>query len=1142
MRTRLPFSVFFLTGFVCLHFLSFAQDIHFNLVSRAQDDVVGLITGMAQDKQGFLWITTFNGLYKYDGYQYSSYHTEPLNPNSLAPGRLECVTIDKTGCLWLAPRGSGLDRFDPSTGIFTHFRHNDNEPGSLADDLVLATLQDHEGILWIGTKNGLDKFDSTTNTFFHYKHDTNDPSSLSCDRIRAIYEDKQGTIWVGTGDLFNKAGSEGGLNKFNRKSGKFTRYMHDEKDPHSLIDNGVRAIFEDSRNNFWIGTAGDGLHTMDRTKGTFERHLYDPSHPDKLSRPPMGYSKAYDSTDFITFIIEDNKGRIWIGTFQGGINVYDPATQKVSHYGTDKNSKEKLENKGFWGDNGFWTAYKTTDNIIWISSWGSNLYKIQPYQSILPHTQIGKVVLCFAEDDAQTLWLGTLNGLIHKENNGKEEQFLIDKDSSGLNQISSIEKDGNKFWITTGHGLYLFDPSTKTFSSYHHQAGNANSLLSDMVYSVKKGTDNMLWIGTYNSLDMMDTKRGTFRHFQYNPKDSGLLISAISNNGIWRVLVDKNRTVWGGSYNGLYRLDQPSGNFKRYLSQTPVTCILEDRAGILWVGTTTGLFKYNKANDKFSGFLDEWSIISATIQINGITEDNEQNLWLKTDKGILRLNKERKNVIAYGKNQGVNILTVTGAGYIRQNGEIVYGDTSGYFSFQPNLLQQNISGPSVTIDNFLLNNVPVQPTPNGILTVPLAQTKEIRLSHDQNTFSFGFANIDFISEHADTHLRFMLQNYDNAWRKAGDERTAYYFNLPPGKYIFKVKALNAAGVAAEKDIAVIITPPWWSTWWAYTIFVSLFVGFVWAFIAYRSARLKQENNILEEKVGDRTAQLKQSLQDLKATQAQLIQSEKMASLGELTAGIAHEIQNPLNFVNNFSDVNTELIEELKSQKSKVKNERDEELENEILNDIAENEQKINHHGKRADAIVKGMLQHSRASSGKKELTDINALANEYLRLAYQGLRAKDPSFNVTIQTDFDESIGMIAMVPQDIGRVLLNLYNNAFYAASLPPPEKIGINSGGFKDYTYKHKPTVWVTTSKILPSGGSGAVVLLSVKDNGPGIPPAIIDKIFQPFFTTKPTGQGTGLGLSLSYDIVKAHGGELKVETKEGEGSQFIIQLPSA
>ena len=318
---------------------------------------------------------------------------------------------------------------------------------------------------------------------------------------------------------------------------------------------------------------------------------------------------------------------------------------------------------------------------------------------------------------------------------------------------------------------------------------------------------------------------------------------------------------------------------------------------------------------------------------------------------------------------------------------------------------------------------------------------------------------------------------------------------------------------------------------------------------------------LEEKVKERTKEIEKTLDELKSTQAQLIQSEKMASLGELTAGIAHEIQNPLNFVNNFSEISNELVDELKSEKAKGKSERDEALEEEILNDIQQNLEKINHHGKRASSIVKGMLEHSRTGVQQKELTDINKLADEFLRLAYHGLQAKNSSdkvssIPVTIETHFDPNLPKINVIPQDIGRVLLNLINNAFYAVDkkakedypLTPPEKIGINAGEMKNDQNMYRPKVTVsTTSSKSPSGDSrlndavGQVgVKISVKDNGEGIPSHIIDKIFQPFFTTKPTGQGTGLGLSLSYDIVKAHGGELKVETKEGAGTEFIIQLP--
>ncbi len=342
----------------------------------------------------------------------------------------------------------------------------------------------------------------------------------------------------------------------------------------------------------------------------------------------------------------------------------------------------------------------------------------------------------------------------------------------------------------------------------------------------------------------------------------------------------------------------------------------------------------------------------------------------------------------------------------------------------------------------------------------------------------------------------------------------------------------------------------------YALLTGLGVFLLIVFFLYRNNKQKQNANALlhheKEQVNTQKLKAEKALSELRSTQAQLIQSEKMASLGELTAGIAHEIQNPLNFVNNFSEVSTELVDEMNDEitmgnkQSATGNleQANIHLHNatEIANDLKQNLEKINHHGKRAGDIVKGMLQHSRTSTGQKELTDINKLADEYLRLAYHGLRAKDKSFNATMKTDFDEGIGLIKIIPQDIGRVVLNLITNAFYAASLPskarPDDPVG--RGGFSDPVYKHEPTIWVKTSKNPPSGGRGAEVFISVKDNGPGIPQKVLDKIFQPFFTTKPTGQGTGLGLSLSYDIVKAHGGEIKVETKENEGTEFTIQLP--
>lgn len=307
----------------------------------------------------------------------------------------------------------------------------------------------------------------------------------------------------------------------------------------------------------------------------------------------------------------------------------------------------------------------------------------------------------------------------------------------------------------------------------------------------------------------------------------------------------------------------------------------------------------------------------------------------------------------------------------------------------------------------------------------------------------------------------------------------------------------------------------------YLLMSGIVVFAVIVFLLYRNNRVrKRTNEILQQ----RNKEIENALHQLRSTQTQLIQSEKMASLGELTAGIAHEIQNPLNFVNNFSEVNKELLQEMNQEIVKGNFQE----AKQIAKNVIDNHEKINHHGKRAEIIVKSMLQHSRTSSGKNELTDINALCDEYLRLAYHGLRAKDKSFNAKFETNLDPTLPKIDVVPQDIGRVILNLINNAFYAVS----EKLKVES---QKPGSGYEPTVLVSTKNL------GEKIEIRVKDSGTGIPHAIREKIFQPFFTTKPTGQGTGLGLSLAYDIVtKGHGGEMKVETKEGEGSEFVIQLP--
>ncbi len=372
----------------------------------------------------------------------------------------------------------------------------------------------------------------------------------------------------------------------------------------------------------------------------------------------------------------------------------------------------------------------------------------------------------------------------------------------------------------------------------------------------------------------------------------------------------------------------------------------------------------------------------------------------------------------------------------------------------------------------------------------------------------------------------MLEGYDKGWRKdLRDGETPSYVNVPPGEYTFRVRGANSLGIWNMEGVGlrITITPPWWKTVWAYTFYgITLLAGLFFTNRILRKRIADKERAKSRERELAQAQEIEKAYHELKATQAQLIQSEKLASLGELTAGIAHEIQNPLNFVNNFSELSVELAQELLEEIEKPN--LDKTAVHELVNDLTQNQQKINHHGKRAASIVTGMLQHSRASTGVKEPTDLNALADEYLRLSYHGLRAKESTFNAKMVTDFDPAVGKVEVIPQDIGRVLLNLINNAFYAVKQREQQLSG-----------SYVPTVTVSTQK------TDNQIIIKIKDNGTGIPDSVKAKMFQPFFTTKPTGQGTGLGLSLAYDIVtKGHGGTLEVESKEGEGTIFVINLP--
>ena len=859
------------------------QTIFFNKVQPPSGKNFYHITGMVQDQQGYMWLATKNGLFRYDGYQMIHYRNNPLDANSLGSDYLETICIDRTGIIWIGTFSTGLDRLDPVTGHFTHYRHNPSDPTSISADSIFAVFADRDGTIWVGAK-GLDRFNAGPNTFTHYRHTPDDPASLSSDEVRAIYEDRQGELWIGTGSVYGLNGSNpsvGGLNRMNKTTRRFTRYMHDPSDPESIINNKVRALFEDSKGNFWVGTAGDGLHIMDRASGTFERFRYDPRNPGKLSRPPLKHAPYYDH---ITFITEDATGGIWIGTAESGINYYHPRTQRISHFESGKDTA------GAYQDYSAWWACRSRDGVLWISSIHGSLYRVSPLEGSVPFhpIQSNGVSSLFVDTD-MTLWIGTgRDGILHRDSLGNLLKNYRHEpgnpNSLSSDGISCITTDSEGImWIGThNNGLNQFNKQKQTFTRYVHDKNNSLSISNNTILSIYVEPEKYLWIGTYRGMNRFDKSNGQTRNYLFYPNDN----DDENRNVITTILRDRHSVWWAGCWSkgGLQRFDPESGKSKTYLAGASIARVFEDHTGTLWASGSEGLYRYNRERDIFQRFEDLAFLTEASV-IQNLLEDNDGNIWMTATSGIIRLNRERNESTLFGKSYGINgdnFLYLSG--YKSSDGKLYFGYETGYFAFQPGELARGMKAPDIIISAFRVANKLIAPEESGILKESISGTEKIRLHHNQNVFSFEFTGIDYINPDDNRHL-FMLENYDEGWNLAGSERKATYFNVPPGKYVFRIKVVNSYGVWTEKNIDITITPPWWTTWWFRIGAVLLIAGIFYSILRWR-IRQKFNHQLERSEKDKQLAELSQKTGEL----------EMQALRAQMNP---HFIFNSLNAINRF---------------------------------------------------------------------------------------------------------------------------------------------------------------------------------------------------------------------------------------------------
>lgn len=1096
-----------------------------------------------KDRKGNLWFgTNGGGVSQYDGKKFTNY----TNLHGLPSNVIWSIYEDNQSNIWFATDGNGVSKYDGK--IFTNY----SSIHGLAGDVAFVVKQDRKGNLWFGTSSGVSKYDG------HIFKNYTTKDGLSSNAVKDILEDKDGQLWFAT--------LGGGVNKFDGE--KFNVFSTGT----GLTSDTIRSIIQDEQGNFWFGTNGHGVCKYDGKK-------------------IISYTSQEGlASNKVMSLREDSKGNIWIGTNGGGISKFN-GKQFINYstnHGIESNKVPSItedDHGNIWlstfgggvskyGGNGFSNytlkqglpnniIYSITEDVegdLWLGTFGGGIGKYDRKSFSTYNLSQGLVsnnIYCTAKDSKGNLWFGTFeSGLIKFD--GTYFTHYTEQDGLAGNIIFSIKEDskGNLWFGSSTGGVSKFDG--KSFTNYTKTQG----LASNGIFCITEDSKGNLWFGTYgNGVSKFDGE--AFINFNTS--------HGLSNNTIWTIKEDTHQNIWFGTQEGLSFLSKEQADYLQQLSikdtflthrvfetfsnskglpDNFVTQIVEDKDQVLYIGTNQGICELLSVKGK-THLINEWHVgkIFNTSTGYPIKDVNAgQDAMFLDSKGIIWIaTGSEKSALVRFDPKAIKIKPPKPPALVIQNIKInnadpvwsnilmsKNGDTSSEANKSLKVEELKLFGRFLSEKERVERRSKFTNLSFGSIQNWYFTPHQLILPYDMNSIGFEFNAIE-TDKNFLVKYQYILEGYDKDWSPWSNKSTASFGNIDEGSYTFKVRAQTYDGVVSETlEYRFKVLPPWWRSWWMYLLYIVFFTSAIVFSFQWNNKRIIQQKKILEHKVVVATQQIREekenveiqkqiaedTLKQLKDTQAQLIQSEKMASLGELTAGIAHEIQNPLNFVNNFSEISTELLEEMKQEIAIGSYE----AVKDITSDLQKNLEKINYHGKRAGDIVKGMLQHSRSSTGQKELVSINKLCNEYYQLAYQGLRAKDKTFNTVFQAKFDENIGFIEVIPQDLGRVLLNLINNAFYAVN--ERKKIGE-----QDY----EPMVYVETQKYENT------ISITVADNGMGIPEQIKTKIFQPFFTTKPTGEGTGLGLSLSYDIItKGHGGKLSVESESKKGAKFVIHLP--
>jgi|AntRauTorcE11897_2_1112592.scaffolds.fasta_scaffold00550_6 signal transduction histidine kinase/ligand-binding sensor domain-containing protein len=1174
MRHAIPVFTFFLSLIAIIPGL-FAQGsekepLHFQTYTIEDGLSDNWIRDVSQDSRGYLWIATNSGISRYDGYEFEIFRNDPGDSTTLSSNDITQIFADRDDNIW-AGTTFGLNLYDRFSDTFTSYRNDPSDSESLPGNSIRKIYESTAGDLWIGTTQGVALYDKNHQSFKNVLVDTGIDSTSSRPEVTSITESDDGLIWIGT--------YGGGVYIYNPQTREITNLRHDPDDPESLPSDFIFNVFIDRDQVLWVSydrrENKSGVFLMEdltpgSRSGLWNKNLVTDSTRHFLYNP----EKSHPLWALVSKVEQTDDGKLWFTQYGGvglaGLTVYDVSTDSFFGYPYDPT------NSGSIAWNYATSVYEDRFRNLWLAT-SRGLSKANRNQirmeSFIPirgdQYNLQNNLYAIEEVENNRFWIagdGSDNIIDWNRKNGTWKEL------SNIRAVGKplLDEDGRHLWYISTENLNAIervDIHTLEKESFDFSAKTSDGFT---LYQFIRYSDDTLLFTTNQGLWEFNIDSGELRSLQISelPDVAGSPFD-VNFSAIPNLVTDSSGKVWFTANN--VPLDSTGATLGiLVLGYDPVTgetiapAITDSYIGAfgngraqhisldsrrqLWISKTNGLVRYDPETGQSTFYNQNDGL--RHLWVLGTLEDNQGIIWISTNYGISRLNPDTGKIRNYGQDDGLEPSRMNPFSfYKRENGELLFGGVGGISYFMPEDIQDVEDPPLIHVVNLQAGDSRIH------LDTALTSDNATEIEWDANSIDIEYISVNF-SNPGETIYSYKLDGFHDDWVEAGSRRNAQFSNLPPGRYRFDVRAVNANEVTSVETASVlfVILPPWWRTWLAYLFYALIFAAGVFALARVQKRRvLYKEKERAREKELKQAKEIEKAYENLKAAQEQLIQQEKLASLGQLTAGIAHEIKNPLNFVNNFSDLSIELVEEIREElrqrtrdqshlrqvsggQGKTKNEKgenplsrgdsstspDTDLILEILKDIETNLRTIHKHGSRADSIVKSMLQHSGGGDGTMEPTALNPLIKEYVNLSFHGMRAGKNPIDVDIDLQLDKSVGEVPLIAEDFSRVILNLCNNAFDAMreKLANKDLQGFqNRGGLDDY----QPKLTIRTHQ------SENTVTVEIEDNGPGIPVDIKDKIMQPFFTTKKGTEGTGLGLSITHDIVKAHGGKIDISSIE-------------